>query len=63
MSVSGAGRVVLHADETLDIDLSGAGKVEYSGDPKVTQRVSGFGSVKRRAGERPGRVRASFRLA
>lgn len=63
VSVSGAGRVILHADEKLDIDLSGAGKVEYSGEPKVTQRVSGFGSVKRRTGDRPGRVRTSFRLA
>lgn len=63
VSVSGAGRVFVHADDEIDIDLSGAGTVEYAGDPKVTKRVSGFGNVKRREGERPGRVRTRFQLA
>jgi hypothetical protein len=46
--VSGAGRVVVNAQRTLDVSLSGAGNVEYVGNPKVTKHVTGMGQVKRR---------------
>lgn len=48
VTVSGAGRVVVKAENTLQISLSGAGNVEYIGNPKVTQQISGAGRVKRR---------------
>lgn len=58
VSVSGAGKVVVHAEKTLRISLSGAGSVEYLGDPEVKQSVSGIGRVKRRDGESgPARTR------
>ncbi len=47
ISVSGAGRVLVNAQKTLDVDLSGAAKVDYIGDPKITQRVSGAGRIRR----------------
>ena len=48
VTVSGAGRVAVRVDRTLDLDLSGAATVEYVGDPKITRQVSGVGRVKRR---------------
>jgi len=51
VAVSGAGKVIVRAQKTLDIGVSGAGSVEYYGDPKVTQDVRGVGSVHRRAVE------------
>ena len=48
VDVSGAGRVVLRADETLAVSLSGAASVEYLGNPRLTESVSGVGRVKRR---------------
>ena len=51
MAVSGAGRVVVRAEKTLDIDVSGAGVVEYIGNPKVTQDIRGVGRVRRRAAD------------
>jgi hypothetical protein len=50
VTVSGAGRVVVRAQKTLDVGVSGAGSVEYFGDPKVTQDIRGVGSVRRRGG-------------
>lgn len=50
VTVSGAGRVVVRAQKTLDIGVSGAGSVEYFGGPKVTQDIRGVGSVRRRGG-------------
>ena len=50
VSVSGAGKVVVHARVSLDASISGAGMVEYLGDPKVTEQVSGIGRVRRRNG-------------
>ena len=47
IAVSGAGRVVVNAEKTLNVALSGAGTVEYVGDPAITQRVSGTGRVKK----------------
>ncbi len=46
--VSGAGRVVVNAQRTLEVSLSGAGNVEYLGNPRVIEHVSGVGRVKRR---------------
>lgn len=48
VTVSGAGRVVVNVERTLDIGISGAGSVEYLGNPKVTERISGAGRIKRR---------------
>jgi hypothetical protein len=47
ISVSGAGRVLVNAQKTLDVDLSGAAKVDYRGDPEITQRVSGAARIRR----------------
>ena len=48
IAVSGAGRVVVNATKTLDVEISGAGTVDYLGNPEVTKKVSGAGRVKRR---------------
>jgi hypothetical protein len=48
IAVSGAGRVVVNAAKTLDVEISGAGTVDYLGNPEVTKKVSGAGRVKRR---------------
>lgn len=48
VSVSGAGKAVVNASNTLAVDISGAGKVEYLGDPKVKQSISGIGKIARR---------------
>lgn len=43
---SGAGRLEVHASESLTATVSGAGSVIYSGNPKtVKKEVSGVGSV------------------
>ena len=47
VSVSGVGKVAVHAEQTLRADISGAGLIEYAGNPQVTERVSGIGRVKR----------------
>src|SRR5207247_11476060 len=48
IEVSGAGKAVVNAANSLEVDISGAGAVEYLGDPKVKQSISGIGKVKRR---------------
>jgi hypothetical protein len=48
VDVSGAGKAVVNAKNSLAIDISGAGKVEYLGDPKLKQSISGIGSISRR---------------
>jgi len=48
VGVSGAGKAVVNARNTLTVDISGAGKVEYVGDPKLRQSISGVGKVSRR---------------
>jgi Putative auto-transporter adhesin, head GIN domain len=48
VSVSGAGKAVVSASNTLAVDISGAGKVEYLGDPKLKQSISGIGRITRR---------------
>ena len=48
IGVSGAGKAVVNAANSLEVDISGAGAVEYLGDPKVKQSISGIGKVRRR---------------
>lgn len=48
VEVSGAGKAVVNASNSLAVEISGAGKVEYLGDPQVKQSISGFGKVTRR---------------
>jgi hypothetical protein len=48
IEVSGAGKAVVNATNSLEVDISGAGAVEYLGDPKVKQSISGIGKVRRR---------------
>ena len=48
IEVSGAGKAVVNAASSLEVDISGAGAVEYLGDPKVKQSISGIGKVRRR---------------
>jgi hypothetical protein len=45
VSVSGSGRALVSADESLDAHVTGSGKVGYFGNPKVMQSVQGSGSV------------------
>ncbi|HSS71839.1 MAG TPA: head GIN domain-containing protein [Casimicrobiaceae bacterium] len=48
VEVSGAGKAVVNAKNSLAVDISGAGRVEYLGDPKLKQSISGIGSISRR---------------
>ncbi len=48
VEVSGAGKIVVHARNKLQVSDSGAGVVEYIGDPVVRESISGAGRVKRR---------------
>jgi putative autotransporter adhesin-like protein len=48
VGISGSGRAVIAAHETLNANVSGSGSVEYIGDPQVSQHMSGSGSVRRR---------------
>jgi hypothetical protein len=48
IEVSGAGKAVVNAANSLEVDISGAGAVEYLGDPKVKRSISGIGKVRRR---------------
>jgi hypothetical protein len=50
VKVSGAGRVVVHAERELDATISGAGSIEYAGDPEVRQSVHGAGRIRRLSG-------------
>ncbi len=51
IDVSGAGKAVINASNSLAVDISGAGKVEYLGDPKLRQTISGIGKIARREGD------------
>ncbi|MDQ6621434.1 MAG: DUF2807 domain-containing protein [Pseudomonadota bacterium] len=53
VTVSGAGRVIVRADKTLQVKLSGAGAVDYLGEPAVTQQITGAGRVRRQDAIRP----------
>ena len=44
-SVSGSGRMQVHATETLDASISGSGAIFYSGSPEVAQSISGSGVI------------------
>ncbi len=46
VSVSGSGKAMLFAENTLDISVSGVGSVYYKGNASVKQKVSGSGTVK-----------------
>jgi hypothetical protein len=48
VTVSGAGKALVNATQTLAVSISGAGNVEYLGDPKITQEISGAGKIRRR---------------
>lgn len=46
VQISGVGKALVHATESLEASVSGLGKVEYLGDPKsVKGDVSGVGDV------------------
>jgi putative autotransporter adhesin-like protein len=45
--VSGSGRIVLNATESLDASVPGSGEIVYSGEPRVTSSVTGSGVVTR----------------
>jgi hypothetical protein len=59
VSVSGVGKVLLHAERTLDARISGAGVIEYVGNPAVTEHVSGIGRVRRRESDASSGTRAT----
>jgi len=46
ISISGIGRAIVNASDTLDVKMSGLGSVEYVGKPAISQDISGRGSVK-----------------
>ena len=39
--VSGSGKVVVNAQETLDVSVVGSGSIDYLGNPKVQKRITG----------------------
>jgi carbon monoxide dehydrogenase subunit G len=45
--VSGSGRIVLDAAESLDASVPGSGAIVYAGDPNVTSSITGSGVVTR----------------
>lgn len=48
VDVSGAGKAVVNASNSLAVDISGAGKLEYLGNPQLKQSISGIGKITRR---------------
>lgn len=48
LTISGSARVVVHASERLEGQVSGSATVEYVGNPQVNVSVSGTGSVRPR---------------
>ena len=49
--VSGAGKVAVNAQKTLDATISGAGVIEYYGNPEVHERISGAGRIVKRSAD------------
>lgn len=48
LTSSGIGKITVHAEEELQMNVSGIGSVSYTGNPKqVTENVSGLGKVNR----------------
>ena len=47
ISLKGAGKATVWANEALDVLIAGAGSVEYAGTPKVDKSILGAGSVRR----------------
>jgi hypothetical protein len=48
LASSGIGKLAVHAEEELILNVSGIGSVNYTGNPKkVTENVSGLGKVNR----------------
>ncbi|WP_291787514.1 head GIN domain-containing protein [Cecembia sp.] len=48
LTSSGIGKIAVHAEEELQMNVSGIGSVSYTGNPKqVTENVSGLGKVNR----------------
>lgn len=48
LASSGIGKIAVHAEEELLMNVSGIGSVSYTGNPKqVTENVSGLGKVNR----------------
>jgi hypothetical protein len=45
VTASGAARVTVNVNESLDAQVSGAARVEYIGDPAVTEDISAAGSL------------------
>ncbi len=44
-TVSGSGRIYVHAQDFLDAVISGSGSVYYTGDPIIDSRISGSGRI------------------
>lgn len=45
VNLSGMGRAIIQASQSLTVSLSGLGSIEYFGDPVVNKRVSGLGRI------------------
>ena len=48
LEVSGAGKALINASQSLRVGISGAGAVQYVGNPKLEQEISGVGKITRR---------------
>lgn len=49
VQADGAGRVSVHATESLEAVVNGVGSIDYYGDPKkVSQKVNGIGTINRK---------------
>lgn len=47
VSISGSGKVFVHATDFLDVTISSSGDVLYLGNPDITSRITGSGSIRK----------------
>ncbi len=46
ITVTGNGDAVVHAVDSLNVNISGSGSVQYIGDPEIKKQVTGSGTIK-----------------
>lgn len=46
LAIAGSGDAIVHATDTLEVDIAGSGGVRYRGSPRITQRIVGSGRVR-----------------
>jgi hypothetical protein len=46
--VTGAGKIEVHAVQTLKVSMTGAGTVQYHGDPRIEKSIVGVGVIEKK---------------